>query len=166
MPLPADAPMTPALPDLARELPGKGKVLSHKSGGVVFAPSGTTYECHLAYDFNDGTYALPENKPVKGVIAVKARKIYTVPSGGNFIAPIMGEPREIQGRVRGATSTHLLLHAGTSVLVELPRTPDAIDLHSGRVTMGQMVKVMAMPGAAYLPIDPAAGTDASDDAAE
>ncbi len=155
MPVPADAVLTPQVPDLAREYPSKGKVLSHKHGQVIFAPSETTYECHLGYDFDGGSYTLPERRPVRGIIAVKARKIYTVPSGGNFIEPIIGEPRRIQGRVRAATGTHLLLHAGASVLVELPKTPDAIDLHSGEVTIGQMVNVVAYPGATYLPITPA-----------
>ena len=151
----ADTATAPApLPQLAVDHPAKGKVIEHKAGEVVFKPSGTTYEHHLAYAINDGDYKLPVNKPVRGVVHVKARKLYSVPSGGNFVAPIMGEPRIVQGRVVASEARQLLVHAGGSLLVDLPRTEDAIDLHSGAIEIGSMVNVVCLPGASYLPVDP------------
>src|SRR5690348_1365619 len=86
------------------DFPAKGKVLdvrdTEKGRLLVFQPAGTNYELHL---FADGAVGdVPLNKPVDLRIVVQARKVYTVPSGGNFIAPIFGPPRIIQGRVRWA----------------------------------------------------------------
>src|SRR5688572_19529979 len=73
-----------------------GKVIAVRDGKVVFNPTGTNYEIELACP----SYAGPVNKPVKATIRVRARKVWTVPAGGNFIAPIFGPPKTIQGRVR------------------------------------------------------------------
>ncbi len=37
----------------------------------------------------NGKYDGPTNTPVEAVVRVAARKVWTVPSGGNFVAPIM-----------------------------------------------------------------------------
>jgi hypothetical protein len=92
---------------------------------------------------------VPLNKPVELRIRVQARKVYTVPSGGNFVAPIFGPPKTIQGRVRWADESgqRLVVHAGVPVLVELPPADSGIDLDEGPITVGRMVNVVALPGA-------------------
>src|SRR5919107_1705119 len=74
----------------------RGKITQVRDPAVVFAPSGTNYELHLAAPGYDG----PVGMLTEGVIRVTARKVWTVPSGGNFVAPIFGPPRTIQGRVK------------------------------------------------------------------
>ena len=61
-----------------------GENTAVKDGLAVFNPAGTSYELYLAVP----NYTGPLNSPVKCLIRVTARKVYTVPSGGNFIAPI------------------------------------------------------------------------------
>jgi len=124
-------------------LAASGKVIRVENGKVVFNPGGTSYELHLEVP----NYAGPVNVPTRCVIRVKARKVYTVPSGGNFITPIFGPPRIIQGRVRSADQRSLVVHAAVPVHVELPGVESAIDLDEGPITIGKMVNVVCEPGA-------------------
>src|SRR4051812_17688659 len=72
----------------------RGKIAAASGGVIQFAPSGTNYRLYLAAPDVSG----PLNTLVEGTIRVQARKAYSVPSGGNFISPIFGPPRAIQGR--------------------------------------------------------------------
>jgi hypothetical protein len=84
---------------------------------------------------------------VEARIRVQARKVWTVPSGGNFIQPIFGPPRIIQGRVKYADDRQLVVHAGATFLVDLPTAETAVDLPNGPIVVGAMVNVTALPGA-------------------
>jgi hypothetical protein len=127
----------------------KGKVTAVRDDGVVvFAPAGTNYELHLVVV--GGRYVGPIGKPVEGIIRVKARKVWTVSSGGNFVSPLFGEPRTIQGRVRHVPSDDaLVVHAGTDFHLELPPNDIGVDLTAGPIRVGAMVNVMAMPAPAF-----------------
>jgi hypothetical protein len=127
------------------DYPARGKVTEAKAGSVVFNPTGTNYLIHLAAD----AYSGPLNQPISATLRVTARKVYSVPSGGNFIAPIFGPPRILQGRVLYAGENTLVIHAGTPVVVDLPSAETAIDLDSGRIAVGMMVNVVAMPQARF-----------------
>jgi hypothetical protein len=70
----------------------------------------------------------------------------TVPSGGNFISPIFGPPRIVQGRVRFLSANVLVIHAGTNLMVELPASDTAFDLATGAIGMGSMVNATILPG--------------------
>ena len=126
-------------------VPVRGKVTAVKDGVVVFAPADTNYELHLVAP----NYAGPLNTRVEGIIRAAARKVWTVPSGGLFIAPIFGPPRTIQGRVRSLDVSSLVLQAGAPVLVELPESDTAFDLVNGPITVGTLVNVVALPGARF-----------------
>lgn len=127
------------------EVPAKGKVLQNNGQTVVFQPAGTNYELHLLVA--GGAYDGPVGQPVSCVIRVDARKVYTVPSGGNFIQPIFGPPRIIQGRVRALDDRRLVVHAAVPITVNLPADAHAIDLNRGPIGQGSMVNVVALPGA-------------------
>ena len=129
----------------------RGKVTEVRDGTVVFRPSGTNYQLHLAAV----KYAGPMNQPVSGVVRVTARKVYTVPSGGNFIAPIFGQPRTLQGRVVSVADGSMVIHAGLPVVVDLPTAETAIDLDNGQITVGMMVNVVALPQARFTLAEPA-----------
>ena len=127
--------------------PARGKVRPNPSGrGVIFSPTGTSYELYLA---TPAPYAGPVNRPVMGTINLTARKLYTVPSGGNFIAPILGTPRTVQGRVVALTETHAVIHAGVNVRAELPTADGAMDFANGPLEIGARVNLIALPGASY-----------------
>src|SRR5215210_3347607 len=103
----------------------RGKVKAFRDGTLVFAPSNTTYELYLAAPH----YAGPLDVLVEGVIRGTARKAWTVPSGGNFLAPIFGPPRTVQGRVIGVIDERtVVLKAGAPVVIELPESDRAIEL--------------------------------------
>ena len=135
----------PATVQPAPSLAAAGKVNSVKDGQVVFLPANTSYELHLQSPGYEG----PLRKPVTGTVRVKARKVWTVPSGGNFIAPIFGPPRIIQGRVRSLSDRQMIVQAGTLVVVDLPLDDTIYDLASGPITVGNLVNVTAFPGASF-----------------
>ena len=121
----------------------KGKVLRAEGDTIVFQPSNTNYELHLKAD----NYTGPIGAPVDCVIRVTARKIYSVSSGGNFIQPIFGPPKIIQGRVRSIDGQQIVLHGGAPVVVTLPQDESAIDLNTGGISEGSMINVVAFGGA-------------------
>jgi hypothetical protein len=139
----SSGPAGPGLGDA--KLAAAGKVTAAGEGKVVFAPAGTNYELHLLCP----GYAGPIGKPVRGTIRVTARKLWTVPSGGNWIQPIFGSPRIIQGRVRALESTHLVVQGGTTIRVDLPDDDIVYDLANGPISIGVMVNVTALPGATF-----------------
>jgi hypothetical protein len=131
---------------VALETAARGKVVEVKEAAVVFAPAGTNYRMHLAVG---GPFTGPVNKPVAGVVRVTARKVYTVPSGGNFISPIFGQPRILQGRVLQVDEKSMVIHAGLPVVVDLPSAEAAIDLDFGQIGVGTLVNVVALPQARF-----------------
>ncbi|HET6251531.1 MAG TPA: hypothetical protein VFE47_27855 [Tepidisphaeraceae bacterium] len=129
----------------AVELTASGKVIAVREGLVIFSPAGTSYEMQLVCP----GYAGPVNVPVQGIIRAKARKVYTVPSGGLFVTPIFGPPRIIQGRIRVLDEKSMVLHAGGSITVDFPDDDDAFDLVNGPLTMGRLANVVVFPGATF-----------------
>jgi hypothetical protein len=121
----------------------RGKVTAVKDGLVRLAPSGTNYELHLVTQADPGS----AGQLVEGVVRVRARKVWTVPSGGNFIAPIFGPPRTIQGRVKSLADREIVVHAGVPIVVELPAEEQGYDLACGPIAVGAMVNIVALPGA-------------------
>lgn len=124
----------------------KGKVLRIEGDAVVFAPSGTTYELLLK-----GAYSGPLNVPVSILIRAEARKIFTLPTGGNFVAPIFGPPKVLQGRVRAVSPADntVVVQAGVPVLLKLPPDDTAIDLNNGAISTRTMLNATVMPGARF-----------------
>jgi hypothetical protein len=122
----------------------KGKVLRTEGDMVVFQPSNTNYELYLKV----GTYSGAVGVPVECTVRVKARKVYSVASGGGFIQPIFGPPKIIQGRVVSIEGAQLIMQAaGATIAVTLPADESAIDLNTGAIAAGSMVNVVAFAGA-------------------
>ena len=133
------------------DFPARGKVIGTKGDNIIFNPSNTNYELYL-----DGASSAPLNVPVRAMIRAAARRLWTVPSGGNFIAPIFGPPRTVQGRVQLVDGNQLVVHAGTSIVVTLPSEDVALDLSSGPIGVGTLVNFVALPGATIELLAPAA----------
>jgi hypothetical protein len=127
------------------DFPAVGKVLSRDESSLIFNPQNTNYELKLQVDNYDG----PIGQRVEAFITVFARKIYTVPSGGNFIAPIFGPPRIIQGRVRYLDETQMVIQASAPIIVVLPMDTHAFDLASGDLMVGSLANVVGLPGAKF-----------------
>jgi hypothetical protein len=126
------------------EFLARGKVKSVQNGTVIFVPSNTNYELYLA-----GSYDGAPGELIDCVVKARARKIYTVPSGGNFITPIFGPPKIVQGRVRSASDKQLVIHASIPFVIDLPREDSAIDLDEGAITVGNMVNAVLLAGATF-----------------
>src|SRR3954449_12759488 len=118
------------------DFPARGRVTEKRERGVVFKPAGTNYELFLE---TAAAYDGPVNEPLEAVLLVTARKVYTVPSGGNFVAPIFGPPRTIQGRVKWMDERTLVVQAGLDFVIDMPNSDDAIDLANGPIEVGRMV---------------------------
>ena len=141
-------------PDDPRRAACKGKVLEVRDGVVLFQPRGTNYELHLAPA--GGAYDGEVGRPVGGVVDVRARKVYTVNAGGNFVAPILGSPRIIQGRVLAVgdapadgSPRFISVKAGAVVSVRMPDESHAVELGNGPIERGALVNVVAEPGATF-----------------
>lgn len=128
------------------DFPARGRVRQVDGDRLIFLPAGTNYELHLK--LADGAYTGPIDQPVEGFIRLNARKLWTVPSGGNFVSPIFGPPKIVQGRVKWLDTQHIVVHAGTNFLIEVPFSDDAIDLANGAIEVGSMVNVTA-PGGTF-----------------
>jgi len=126
-------------------IPSTGKVSSAKDGVIVFSPAGSNYEMHLV----SRAFAGPLNTPLKGLIRVRPKKIWTVPSGGLFVNPIFGPPKTIQGRIRSIDERQMIIHAGGEFIVDLPLDDRIYDLANGPLKVGVMVNVVAEPGATF-----------------
>ncbi len=122
---------------------------------MIFAPSNTNYELKLA---TSGRYDGPVETLVEAFVRGSARKLWTVSSGGNFVAPIFGPTRILQGRIKYLDQSTMVVHAGLPVIVTLPVAESAYDLSSGSLAVGTLVNCTVMPGASFQLAAVAAGT--------
>jgi hypothetical protein len=128
----------------AAEFTSRGKILSVDAGHVVFGPAGTNYQIKLSMS---EPYSGPAGSSIEVTLHATARKMWTVASGGNFVAPIFGPPRIVQGRVKWLDQTTIVVHAGPTFHITLPAADSAMDLTHGGIGVGSLVNVALMPGA-------------------
>lgn len=128
------------------DFPARGRVTAVNDNGVTFVPEGTNYELHLK---TLAPFTGLMNKPVNGYVRAQARKIWTVSSGGNFITPIFGPPRIVQGRIRHLADGTMVLHAAAPVILELPTGANSIDLPTGALAVGSLANATLLPGATF-----------------
>src|SRR4051812_27778996 len=68
------------------DFPTRGRVSAKRDDNtIVFRPNGTNYELFLK---PIAPFDGPLDEPIDALLRVSARKVYTVPSGGNFVSPI------------------------------------------------------------------------------
>jgi hypothetical protein len=123
-----------------------GKIIRVEDLFVVFAPANTNYEIKLA---TGSRYTGPVNTWVEGTIQASARKLWTVSSGGNFVAPIFGPPRIVQGRIKFLDQTSVVLLAGVAITIKLPVDDSAYDLSAGALSVGTLLNATLFPGATF-----------------
>jgi len=128
------------------DFPARGRITSVQDGKITFQPTATNYELHLAVPAG---FSAEVGTLVDGLIRVNARKVYSVPSGGNFVSPIFGPPKTIQGRVKFVSDREVVVQAGVPIVAELPGDVSAIDLNSGGIAVGTLVNVVAFPSAKF-----------------
>jgi hypothetical protein len=128
------------------EWSARGKVTAVSNGKVHFAPSNTNYDLHLECS---PPYAGPIGELITATVRAKAKKVYTVPSGGGFISPIFGPPRTIQGRALHVQDGLVVIRAGCPIVVELPKDESGVDLEEGPISVGSIVNAVALPGVRF-----------------
>lgn len=129
------------------DFPACGKIIAMENRAVVFAPANTNYEIRL--DAEGSLDGAQIGVMTEGLIRLDARKVWTVPSGGNFISPIFGPPRTVQGRIRYLDENQMVIQAGVPIVVRLPSDPDAYDLVRGPLTVGILVNIAAQSGGTF-----------------
>ena len=133
----------------ALDFPARGKVIRVEGNVVVFNPSATTYELRLV-NVDGAEMPAVSNAAISCYIRCNARKVWTMPSGGNFVTPIFGPPRVVQGRVRYLEESGLaVVQAGTPIIVTLPGDPVAYDLVNGPITTAAIINATILPGATF-----------------
>jgi hypothetical protein len=128
------------------DFPARGKVIRVEDSNVVFSPINTNYEIKLT---TSGRYDGPVNTLIDGYVKAAGRKLLTVPSGGNFVTPIFGPTRIVQGRIKFMDQTTIVVQAGLPVIITLPAADSAYDLTSGLLAVGVMVNATILPGASF-----------------
>jgi hypothetical protein len=128
------------------DFPARGKVIRLEDSAIIFIPAKTNYELKL---ITAGRYDGPIDTSVEAIISASARKLWTVPSGGNFIAPIFGPPRIAQGRIKFLDQTMMVVHAGVNLIIKLPSIESGFDLNTGAVSVGALVNATLLPGTSF-----------------
>ncbi len=131
---------------MQRQYPAQGKIVASEGALVVFAPANTKYQLHLA--FAGDAAVLPAGNTT-AAIRVQARKVLGVSGGGNFVVPIYGPPRILQGRIMQLDQRQMVLQCGLPIVVDLPQEAEGMDLTHGPLEVGGRVNVVAMPGASF-----------------
>src|SRR5256885_10334432 len=129
------------------DYPARGKIIAMQDRTVVFAPVDTNYEMRL--EARGSLEGARVGVVLNGLIRALPRKIWTVPSGGNFIEPIFGPPRRIQGRIRYLDELTMVIQCGTPIIVSLPADPNAYALPEGPLAVGMLANVSLLPDAPF-----------------
>jgi hypothetical protein len=129
------------------DFPARGKILRVEGDVVVFNPAATTYELRLTN--RGGEVPAASNTTISCYLRATARKIWTMASGGNFVTPIFGPPKVIQGRVRYLEEGLAVVHAGCPFLLTLPAEGRDYDLINGPVVPTVMINATLLSGATF-----------------
>ena len=80
-----------------------------------------------------GATAVAPGKRISGVITGTAQKFHRASAGGEFIEPVEGHPRIVQGRVRAtdASANRVLVQAVVPMWVTPAAGQSARDFHAG-----------------------------------
>ena len=102
------------------------------TGSFVLSVPGTEYVLDLVAG---GTTTAPLGKRVTGVVSGRAQKLHRAHAGGEFIEPVEGHPRIVQGRVRETdpTGTRLLLLAVVPMWITLSADQSARSFMAGDI---------------------------------
>ena len=113
-----------------------------KPAYIKFAVPNTSYEMHL---IPSAPVAVAPGKRLIGVIGVKARRIDVVDTGGQFLEPVFGRPRRVQGTVIRAENGAVVVDAGVPIHI----TPTDARQRAEQFTPGQLVSCDVLDGATF-----------------
>jgi hypothetical protein len=101
-------------------------------GSFVLSVPGTEYMLNLVAG---GPTSVAIGKRVTGTLSGRAQKLHRAQAGGEFIEPVEGHPRIVQGRVRDTdpAANRLLLQAVVPIWITLSADQSARDFHAGDI---------------------------------
>jgi hypothetical protein len=110
----------------------RAEATSGAKGSYVVSIPGTEYVLDLACG---GPTATAQGKRVQGVVSGRAQKLHRASAGGEFIEPVEGHPRIVQGRVRevDAAGNRILLQAVIPMWITLATDQSAREFHAGDI---------------------------------
>jgi hypothetical protein len=123
-------------------------VSDHK---IVLGIPATNYQLHLTLTVPVAQITVPIGKRIRGIIEAQALRVFRAAGGGQFIEPIIGEPRIIAGLVFACDPSRrrLLIHVPVPIWITLEpdQTTDAFK-------EGDLVNCYVDSGAKFTPYNP------------
>ncbi len=113
-----------------------------KQGYLKISIPNTSYEMHL-YPVNPPRAQV--GKRIIGEVRARARRIDVVQTGGQYIEPVYGRPRRVQGTVIAVTSDAIVIDAG----VPIHMTPTDARQKPSDFQVDQFVACDVMEGATF-----------------
>lgn len=115
-----------------------------KPGYIRFGIPNTNYELHLR---PEGQIAARVGGRLVGVVKAQSRRIDVVQTGGEYIEPVYGRPRRVQGTVRAVTGGAVVVDAG----VPIHLVPTDARQKVEQFQPGQFVSCDVLDGATFTP---------------
>jgi len=113
-----------------------------KPGYIKFAVPNSSYELHFRAV---GAITAQPGKRLVGIVRAQALRIDQTDTGGQFIEPVMGRPRRVQGTVIGVKSGAVIVDAG----IPIHCTPTDPRQTADKFTPGQFIGFDVMDGASF-----------------
>lgn len=115
-----------------------------KPGHIRFGVPNTNYELHLR---PEGTVTAKPGGRLIGTIRAQSRRIDVVDTGGEYLEPVYGRPRRVQGTVRAVADGAIVVDAG----VPIHCTPTDARQNASQFEVGQFVSFDVLDGATFTP---------------
>lgn len=130
-------------------LTGLTPATATKPAFLSFGVAGTSYQIHLQYA-DTAQAALQAkletiSKRLIGTIHAQAKRIDIVQTGGQYVEPVMGRPRRVQGTVIAIKGNEMVVDAG----VPIHCTPTDPRQNASQFLVGQFVSFDVMDGARF-----------------
>ncbi|MGA1266558.1 MAG: hypothetical protein ACO32J_05205 [Phycisphaerales bacterium] len=124
----------------------RGVLESANGSEITVSIPGTDYRIRFA---QGGPTAVHPGKRVKGRVHAKALRMHRANAGGGFIEPVIGQPRIVQGVVRGVdpAANRLLLDVVVPMWIEPFDGQQATDFATG-----ELVNFYMQSGAIFTPV--------------
>lgn len=111
-----------------------------KPSFVKFSVPNTSYELHLR---SSGAITAQPGKKLIGIVRAQARRIDITTTGGQFIEPVMGRPRRVQGTVIAVVNGAVVVDAG----IPIHCSPTDARQTADQFSQGQFVGFDVLDGA-------------------
>lgn len=138
------SPTSPIAPGLARGVyAGPVATPPGRPARIKFGVPDTSYELYLVAHRPEAEIG----KRLVGVIRAQARRIDVVTTGGEYIEPVVGRPRRVQGRVLRTEGGAVVVDAG----VPIHCTPTDPSQSAAQFKPGDLVSFDVLEGASFEP---------------